>query len=309
LDGRSLRLACSGQLVADPGTRHRGVGALLMRRYLAGPQDVTITDGATDQVRRMWGLSGGQPVAHSSIGWLKVIRPGAMCRSLLSERGRSLRWAARVVGPVLDGALGPLLRRRSGFVPTEPEAVGEPLTADALVGQIRDAARRLRFHVDYDEAYTEWLFRELEAVDVRGVPIRCLVRDRKGRVAGWYVYFLDRGGVAEVLQVAAPSGDIGLVLDHMLWHAYAGGAVAVRGRVEPSLLGELRARRCVFVGTEWALVHSNEQAVMALLGSPNALLTRLDGEWWMGHHLLWRAESPPMAEPTIGAGSSASGGI
>lgn len=292
LDGRPLRMACSGQLIADPAVRHRGVGALLIRRCLAGPQDLTITDGATDQVRRMWVGLGGQSLAHASIGWIKVIRPGGTCRELLAERGdRRLRWARHVVGPIVGGMASVALRGlrgRAGVAVPEPERVGEPLTADGLVEQIREAGRWLRLHVAYDTTFAEWLFQELDAVHVRGTPVRCSVRDRKGRVAGWYVYYLKPGAVAEVLHVAAPSGDVGMVLDHLLRHAATGGAVAVRGRIEPSLVGELLARRCLLVPTAWALAHTTEPAILAALGSPQSLLTRLDGEWWMGHHVLWR---------------------
>ncbi len=303
LDGRPLRMACTGQLIADPSVPHRGVGALLIRRCLAGPQDLTITDGATDQVRRMWVGLGGQSLAHASIGWIKVIRPGATCRELLTERGdRRLRWARHVVGPVVGGMASVALRGRAGLALPEPERVGDPLTADGLVEQIREAGRWLRLHVGYDAAFVEWLFQELDAVDVRGTPVRRLVRDRKGRVAGWYVYYLKPGTVAEVLQVAAPSGDVGMVLDHLMHHAATGGAVAVRGRIEPSLVGELLARRCLLVPTAWALAHTKEPAILAVLGSPQSLLTRLDGEWWMGHHLLWRepVRAPARAQSVAG---------
>ena len=303
LDGRPVRMACSGQLIADPGVQHRGVGALLSRHYLAGPQDLTITDGATDHVRRMWVGLGGQPLAHAAIGWVKVIRPGATLRALLAERGdRRLRWAGRTAGPVVDGLAAVALRRRAGLAIADPEGVGEPLTVDGLVEQTREAGRWLRFHVDYDAAYVEWLFQQLDAVDVRGTPVRALVRDRRGRVAGWYVYYLEPGAVAQVLQVAAPSGDVGLVLDHLLHDAASGGAIAVRGRMEPSLVGELLSRRCILVRTEWALVHTSEQAVLAMLGSPRSLLTRLDGEWWMGHHLLWRERPGARVSAHSGAG-------
>jgi hypothetical protein len=43
--------------------------------------------------------------------------------------------------------------------------------------------------------------------------------------------------------------------------------------------------------TAWALVHGPDHGAVGLLGSAKALLTRLDGEWWMGHHLLWRARA------------------
>ena len=80
-------------------------------------------------------------------------------------------------------------------------------------------------------------------MDVRGVPVRHLVYDRGGRVAGWYIYYLAPGGVAQVLQVAAPDRDPDLVLDHLFWHAARGGAAAVQGRLEPATFGSLRGRR------------------------------------------------------------------
>ncbi len=55
--------------------------------------------------------------------------------------------------------------------------------------------------------------------------------------------------------------------------------------------GSLRGRRCVLSRTAWALVHGPDHGAVGLLGSAKALLTRLDGEWWMGHHLLWRARA------------------
>ncbi len=300
VDGRPLRMACSGQLVASPEARHRGVGALLMRRYLAGPQDLTTTDGATDLVRRMWTGLGGQPLAHASIGWTRVFRPAATGIASLARHNRhsGLTRSLRLVAPPLDAAARMLLRGKWDLLPAEPEADAEPLTVDSLLDQLPEAARCLRLHPDYDAEYLRWLFEELPEVDVRGVPVRRLVRDRTGRVAGWYVYYFVPGGVAQVLQVAALNGGSDLVLDHLFWDAACSGAVAVRGRLEPSLLGLLVSRRCLLHRTEWALVHCQDQSLLGLLGSPEALLTRLDGEWWMGHHVLWRELSQPARSAT-----------
>jgi len=287
VEGRPVRMACSGQLVAAPEASRRGVGALLTRRYLSGPQDLTITDGATDPVRRMWVGLGGQPCIHASIGWTKVFRPAAASVALLFRNRRpALTRALRFVAPPLDTAAQTLGRRRAELLPAKPTADAEPLTVDALLEQLCDVGRTLRLHPDYDAGYLHWLFQELEAVDVRGVPVRHLVYDHSGRVAGWYIYYLLAGGVAQVLQIAARNGDPDLVLDHLFWHAARGGAAAVQGRVEPDLFGSLRSRRCLLSRTAWALVYC-EDDVMGLLGSAKALLTRLEGEWWMGHHLLW----------------------
>ena len=291
VDGRRLRLACSGQLVGSPAGQHRGVGALLVKRYLGGPQDITITDGATDYMRRLWLRLGGMVAAHASIGWVKVLRPVAVASFLARRQGwlGSAR-ALSVLAPTIDTAARHTVGQRWGHLPAPPRTTAEILSAEMLVKQVGEAARHRRLYVDYDVDYVEWLFDELDAVDVRGIPIRHLLRDRVGRVVGWYVYYLAKGGISQVLQVAAPAGDPGAVLDHLFWHADRGGAAAVLGRIEPAVIGEFFGRRCQLTRTEWALVHTQDPGVLALLGSPSALLTRLDGEWWMGHHVLWRDE-------------------
>ncbi len=294
VDGRPVRMACGGQLVAAPDARRRGVGALLLRRYLSGPQDFTITDGATDLVRRMSSTLGGQTLVHGSIGWTKVFRPVAASASWLSTRngGSALARPLELAAPVLDAATPGRLRRRADLVPDKPNADAVELTVDALLEQMRDAPRWLRLHPDYDADYLHWLFAELDTVDIRGTLIRHLVHDSGGRVAGWYVYYLAPGGVAQVLQVAAPKKP-DLVFDHLLWHAAEGGAAAVQGRVEPVLFGSLRGRRCLLSQSQLALVHCEDKNVLGLLGSSKSLLTRLEGEWWMGHHLLWRGAGHP----------------
>ncbi|WP_214365554.1 GNAT family N-acetyltransferase [Pseudonocardia sp. H11422] len=300
VDGRLLRLACSGQLVAAPESCHRGVGALLVRRYLAGPQDITITDGATDYMRRVWTGLGGYTVTAASIGWAKFLRPAAVGAAVASRIGHPrLTRPLQVLGPAIDAAVR-RLGRRHGLIPAEPTTVAEVLTAEGLVRQAQDADRSLRLRTDYDSEFTEWLFAELLVVDVRGVPVRHVVRTGDGLAVGWYVYYLAEGGLAQVLQLAAPAGDVGSVLDHLLWHADSHGAAAVLGRVEPALIGELHPRGCVLVPTDWSLVHTRDTAALALLGSPQALLTRLDGEWWMGHHLLWADGRPSMTSHRAG---------
>lgn len=286
VDRRLVRLAYSGQLVADP--RHPGVGALLLRRFLRGPQDVTITDGATGRVHGMWTALGGQALAHASFGWTRVLRPGATARAVVERHPRPwLGRVTRLLGPPLDVA-GTLVGRRIGMRPGEPAGTVEELTVGALLERIQSAAPHLRLHLDYDEPYLRWLFGELAAVDSFGVPVRRLVRHPDGREAGWFVYFRAVPGVSQVLQLAAPGGDPGLVLDHLLHDAARGGSAAVQGRVEPNLTAALHARNLPVSRSAWALVHTDDTAVLALLGSTRSLLTRLDGEWWMGHHVLWR---------------------
>jgi hypothetical protein len=285
VDGRAIRIACSGNLVADPG--HPGVGALLTRAYLRGPQELTVTDGATDLMYRIWTGLKGQARVSASWGWYRMLRPLTTLGTVMGER-RSMPSAVLPVARGLDAVGRRLPRLGARFSAGEPGTIAEELTPAALLEQMAAASRRWRLHPDYDVEHLEWLFAELDGLDVRGPLIRHLVRNDVGRVLGWYVYFRPPGGVAEVLQLAAPQGQIEAVFDHLVADAERAGALAVHGRLEPALAGVVRARRCTVRPTTWALVHTDNSALLGLLSSTDALLTRLEGEWWMAHHLLWR---------------------
>jgi hypothetical protein len=88
-----------------------------------------------------------------------------------------------------------------------------------------------------------------------------------------------------VLQVVAARRGVDRVLDDLFAHARRNGAALLRGRLEPSLVDALARRRCVLRYNGAALVHSRHPEILRALGAGEALLTRLDGEWWMGHHL------------------------
>ena len=272
---RALRMACSGQLVADPTAGRPGVGALLLRKYMAGPQDLTITDGATDTVRTMWEALGGDTSALASLGWTRVLRPGAFARAMLERRGRTL---PRTVARVVDAAAG---RRLAPEVST---AVTEPLTAACLADAAESLAREFELRPAYDEGYVGWLLAEAEAVRARGPLERRLV-SLDGAIAGWYVAYMPSGGVAQALQVGCARRGAGPVLDRLFADAAAAGCAGVQGRLEPALLAAIRERRCLVRRSEWALVAANDTQLLSDIAYGRALLTRLDGEWWMGHHL------------------------
>jgi hypothetical protein len=280
LDGHPRRMACSGQLIADPDYPRPGVGALLLRTYLAGPQDLTITDGANEDVRVMWEALGGHSLAAHSIGWTIVLSPAGYGSALAQRRwgdSASTR-AAAPVAHAIDSLAGRAVRIN------EPQGSTEPLTPELFVEQLRSFDRSFRLIPAYDAEMAAWLFRELEAVQARGELVRTLVRGDQGQVLGWFVAYMPRDGIGQVIELAAPRRAVGNVLDHLLWQAREAGSVALSGRIEPHLLAELRARRCLMRRTEWALAHGDAAALSAMAFG-QSLLSRLDGEWWMGHHL------------------------
>ena len=291
-EGEPVRLAISGQLVTDPAVRSRAAGAFLLRRFLDGPQDLTITDTASDEARRIWEGLGGETLHIGSIGWARVFSP---LRSVWDFKTRSGGGRMTpVLRPVLSAvdAAGSLVARRALRV-DPPKGSTEVLTAEAMGEHVESVARPYQLRPAYDDRKgAAWLLEQIARVKPRGEMIARLVRAPEGRVQGWFVYYHRPGGIAQTLGVAGARNDVGDVLDSLLADARERGAVAIQGRVEPHLLERLPERRAVFHKSGYLpLIHSRRAELLHAIHSGRALLTRLAGEWWMGHHLLFADEA------------------
>ena len=278
-DGKLIRLAAGGPLIVHPNARHRAVGPRLWRHYLDGRQELTVTDGASDEMRQIFELIGGQMMHPSSFAWARVFRPFSFTGGrLLHFRPRGKAVGARV-WPALDG----LSARTVQYfrAPDSRSTTTEPLTPKLLLEHLPIVTRSLRLFPDYDESYLNWVFTELHHNRTWGTPVQRLVRDRQDRVLGWYVYFLLQGEGCQAVHVAAADRHAGDVLDNLFADAVDHGGAGVQGRVEPRLLAALAHRGALFRYSARSLVHSRNPEVLAVLAAGQALLTRLEGDWWM----------------------------
>jgi hypothetical protein len=159
----------------------------------------------------------------------------------------------------------------------------EELTPRAVIEYQGDVIGDARLRVEYDEPFLEWLFREMPAVRTRGTLVRRLLH-RQGRVLGWYVAYLKPHGLSQVMEIKAGRRELGTVLDYLFADAWHSGTAALEGRLEPGLYEPLSGRRCLLRYGTRALFHSSDPDVLATISLGESALTRLDGEWWMGHH-------------------------
>jgi hypothetical protein len=289
LDGRPVRVAYGGQLVADPRVRHKAVGALLMQRYLVGEQEATATDTASEPTHAMWGRLHGETVGLGCIEWTRVFRPGRFAAERIRVRRRG-----SLAAPVLS-AVDPVATRIPGLAgtPVPSDVRAETLTPDGLIEAVDACSAGLVLRPAYDAAFLGWLFDELESVSELGSIVRTLLRRSDGSIVGWYVYYLRAGGTSHVLQVMAPERSVGATLDHLFHDARAKGSAALRGRLELRLLEPLSRRRCILRYSGGFLVHSRDNSLLDAIAYGKALITRMDGEWWMGHHTERLAEAAP----------------
>jgi hypothetical protein len=257
-----------------------------MQAYMDGPQELTFTDTASDTVRRIWERLGGETFHLGCVGWVRVFRPfrfAASYRARHDPAGELGNLTGSVSG-VLD-ALSVRLPRVSLTIDAA-ETTAEDLTPAVLAERLPETIGPARLYPAYDEEFAAWLLREMAEVRVHGRLTARVVREPGGQIAGWYVYYLREGGISQVMQVAADERHVGAVLDHLFREADEGGAAALQGRLEPRLMPPLSTRRSLLHFSGYlALVHSRHPEILGAIASGRSLFTRMEGEWWMGHHL------------------------
>jgi hypothetical protein len=278
-----IRAAVATQLMVAPESRGLA-GRWLARAFFLGPQDLSLSDTANDAARRLWESVGGSIAPVHSLGWIRVLRPGRWAASQIARRGLPRRALLQAARPVL-AAVDALATHLPAFSPAPPEPDGttEPITPAAIATHAAEILRGHDLRPDYDECgATAWLLGMAAEKRQFGPLEGALVRAPDGEALGWFLYYGRPGAAAEVLEVAARRPARALVLAHLLRHAWRADATAVTGRLEPNLLRELAAQRCALkLDGPWLLYHSPRPEIMRAVERGDALLSRLDGEWWL----------------------------
>jgi hypothetical protein len=279
LRGRSITVAVGSQFMVAPN--HRGVGIQLLRTFLSGPQHLSLTDGPSQMLLKVWKALGGTDSPLHSIHWTRPLRPIQYVLSLAAERAAiaSLTTMARPLCSALDW-----LFSRTGRSPFQvsPAPAGDELTVDGLLDCVAELAPRTGLRPVYDRESMRWLLEMAERKTYLGELHRVRVRNSANEVVGWYLCYLQRGRSCEVLQMAGRSDAIELVLDHLFSYAWRKGALAVSGRLQADFFDALKAKHCILHGAGApVLVYSRQHELIEAIRGGDAFLTRLDGEWWM----------------------------
>jgi hypothetical protein len=278
-----LRAVCASHLVVSDDQRAGVQGALLLRRLLSGPQDLTFTDSATDRVLQMWERFGGHLDHARCYDFMIVLRPvrwlGAVARA--SARRRVVGSGLAPVGALPIQAAGPrLLRLASHDLPwpdPSPDVEGRPASAATLVEHLPTITPEVRLRVDYDQEYLGF---QLALIERSAGSLVCRIVTRSDTPIGCYAYVPQRAGTARLLFLASSAADADAVLGELVEHARGAGASVLAGRAEPHLHEPLRRRLAVFGAAGRAMIHAREPEISALLATSSSLLTHLDGEWW-----------------------------
>jgi hypothetical protein len=269
--GRPVRVAVGCQLMVDPEHRRSFLALELMKRFFAGPQDLSVADGANDASRRCWEACGGLASPLHTLHWTRLLRPA---RGLLHlAAGRTLNLLGGPLAALADACL-----RLGGA--REPGLREAPLDPSGLAEAVAHHRGAFTLRPDYEPAALDWLLSQARAKRRHGELQGALLRDRGGRAAGWFLYYANTG-VSKVLSVGGAREQLPAVLEALFAHARARGAAALEGRLEPHVAAALKGKRCLLQNRGIAtLLHARDPALLVPFLRGDALFTRLEGEWW-----------------------------
>jgi hypothetical protein len=276
---RRLRVITATKLMAGP-TATPLVASRLLRRVLAGPQDLLYSDISNDAGRRIFEALGGSTIMLYSLKWQRPLRPARHAISWLEARGTA-GVVTRMLRPIGSAADAVLSRGGPTRVPAIPAGYAvDDLSLDMLAERLPDLVGNRLLHPDYDERWLDWVLRVAKQTKPGATLRRRIVYDATQQPAGWFLYFLDGAGAAEVLQLVARKDAQAVVFDTILADAWEAGATIISGRLEPTMVEEMSARHCLFRRADhWTLVQTNDPEILATIAAGTGFLSRLEGEW------------------------------
>ena len=285
LDGVGLRAAICGTLMVDNHAEDPFAGARLLRAFLAGPQDLSLTETANDVSTAMWRKLRATVLPDYSLEWLRVIRPAGFAAALAANRLGMAGMLAAVASPI-----DALLHRRTAPTGQSWSHISPSDTKTSLKDEEAGEERLFELFPALTEHFTlrpQWSTETLRArlSHARrkanyGGCVRRVVTTRDGRAVGLFIYYGDKGGIGRTVQILAAPGHEGAVVDRMIDHAAGRGLVALRGRTQPALLDAMLGRRIAFLHASSSIMHARDPAVAEIFHSGKAFFNGFAGESW-----------------------------
>lgn len=279
LGGRQLRVAVGGNLMVDPDRGDPLAAVRLLRQFLAGPQDLSMTDTANQTAVGLWTRLGGALARFHSIRWLLLVRPV----TLGIAAGLRMSVGARVA-PWLGRPFDALAVRR---LERHLDGQGSPgrlvdIDVDTLSEFLRGLHDQAVLVPGDDVAWFRWLMtmaadkQQFGAMRVQAMVH--LASDAPQAVVVWYP---NGGGIGQVALMAAQRRRHGDLVATLVEAAKDEGSLALMGRGDPFLMHDLGLRPTVYVQrNECLMVHARDRSLVEPIVAGEVSISRLFGEWW-----------------------------
>ncbi|WDZ80797.1 hypothetical protein PWG15_23845 (plasmid) [Ensifer adhaerens] len=286
LNGRRLRAAICGSLMVEDHENDPLAGARILKAFLAGPQDLSFSETASDVSAQMWTRLRGVVLPQYSLDWVRVIRPASFSLSVASSRIKLARLAApfaQAADSVYRKWMAPGEQRwsavsatgtnQTGLTTQETDRNGFAAVVDRFIAQFP-------LRPEWAEGQLDYILGDAEQKPEQGELVYALVTARTGALVGTFAYYAKAGGIGRVLQLLALPGQAGPVIDCLIDHASRRGLPGLRGRTQPALMEAMLGRRIAFLHVASAVLHSRDPAIVQACRDGQGFFNGIAGEHW-----------------------------
>ncbi|MEI2298796.1 hypothetical protein [Ensifer sp. MJa1] len=284
--GNSVNASICGSLMVDAAQRSDLAGARLLKAFLAGPQDLSFSETASEETASMWTTLRGSILPQYSLDWVKIIKPASFAVAGAKARIPMVQLAGPLAR-LADAGLGRW--RRGEFSRWFGAGDSAALLAryrltnvdqEGFSKLVDNFTSKFVVHPAWNEALLLRVMSDAASKQDFGETVRCTVSARSGPTIGAFMYFGRAGGIGHVLQVLALPGQAGTVIDCLIAHAAAAGLAGVRGRTQPALLEAMLGRRIFFFNVNSTVVHARDPELVRQFQAGNGFFNGLVGEHW-----------------------------
>lgn len=283
---RTLHAAICGPFMVKDRETDPMTGARLLKAFLAGPQDLSLSELANEVSTRMWSSLRGVTLPSYSLDWIRILRPASFMVDVAGGVVKPLRLAAplaRGFDRLFCGRMTPDRLRWAGVPAVWPLPSGLSVSRIDRVQfatLFEPLTRHYSLRPDWREQQFAAILTDAERKSDYGEAVFCQVATPSGAVVGAFLYHLKPGGVARVLQLLARPGQAGAVIDCLIGDAASRGAVGLRGRIQPALMEAMLGRRIGFTHLVSTVVHSRDASLVEACRNGGIFYNGLAGESW-----------------------------
>lgn len=281
LEGRPVRAAFAGSMMVQEPERNPLAGARLLRAFLAGPQDISLTETANATALGMWQKLALPLDTAYSLNWLRVFRPVSAAVNAAERRLPS----ARLLRPLGRAADAVVEKTGVSSLHVSKGATARRISfRDASENEFAEAvlllSKSFPIRPLWDRAILDWFIGHARQKRALGAPVWRIAESRNGDIAACYAYFGGAGRIGWLLQALCAPAIAGDLVDDLFAHADASGCAGIRGGGHPWLTHELITRKAVFYGRAFFVAHTKDESLLQPIKSGQALISGLAGENW-----------------------------
>ena len=278
-----LRAAFGGTLMVRGREQDPMAGARLLKAFLAGPQDLSLSETANTTSLEMAKALRGVAIASYSLEWMRILRPAAFACDMTLRKSPLRTWALPVARG-LDRLHGWSGRSAKTAAQTAKLELVKHVDAEAFAASVEMLTSHYQLQPDWPGPQLRYVVRKAFEKPLHGQPVAALVTAPNGSPVGAFLYHLREGGVGRVLQLLALPGCEAKVIDCMFADADRRGAAGLRGRTHPAFLESMLGRKMVFANVTNTIVFSRDEAIVDCFRRGQALVNGIAGESW-GRHM------------------------